>query len=173
MRKAVPRIPPMITTGCISVVGIRERSSTSRPAFQREQTATVSIVARHLLAVQHIAQSHALRRRRSRTDETSTFIEAEISSSNPGKHVPMGFDIDQPARPTDLTLLKEISVSIKVDVVSSGSWTTKRVTVSDVLYRTQLARRLSRGLPCVRAETPGAGTCSTALVYQRQKCHPS
>src|SRR5256885_14131261 len=77
------------------------------------------------------------------------------------------------ARPTDLTLLKEISVSIKVDVVSSGSWTTKRVTVSDVLYRTQLARRLSRGLPCVRAETPGAGTCSTALVYQRQKCHPS
>src|SRR5206468_2098384 len=39
------------------------------PAFRREQTATVSIVARHLLAVQHIAHSHALRRRRSRTDD--------------------------------------------------------------------------------------------------------
>src|SRR5438093_13704220 len=42
-------------------------------AFRRKQTGTLSIVARHLLAVQHIAQGQALRRRRSRTDDVGFY----------------------------------------------------------------------------------------------------
>jgi hypothetical protein len=41
--------------------------------------------------------------------------------------------------------MEEISASIKVDVVSSGSSTTKRVTVSDVLYRKQVASDYREG----------------------------
>ncbi len=57
------------------------------------------------------------------------------------------------ARPTDLTSLEEISVSIRVDVISSGSLTTKRVTLTDVVYRKQSAADLSSGRPFVGANT--------------------
>jgi len=60
-QEPVPRVPPMITTGGISVVGIRERSSTSRrQAFRREHTAILSRVASPVACgTTHHSQSRA------------------------------------------------------------------------------------------------------------------